>query len=234
MKQPFDHESGTQIMALRQYLGKEPVSFATHFFGLLLTVAGLVTLIVLSAHDSAKMIGMILYGSSLAMVFLASSCFHYFDLGKEGNLLLQKFDHAAIYLLIGGSYIPILLQFLDGSWRIVMLSIVCTLSIAGAIMKFFWMDCPRRLSVAMYLGLGWIIVIPGYKMFPQFSLRLTICLAAAGLIYSVGAVIYALKKPNIWPNYLGFHEIWHLFVLGGAGAHFLFVLDLCSYQRPPF
>jgi hemolysin III len=214
--------------------GKEPVSAWTHLAGFFATIVGMIFLMVESSHDSVKLAGMVIYGTTQASVFLASGCYHYFDIGKKGNLWLQKADHGTIYLLIAGSYVPPLLHFLDGAWRIWMLSVISVLAIAGVIMKLFWMDCPRWLNVSIYLGLGWIIVIPAHKIFPQMDAKLMGWFLSGGIIYTVGAFVYMFKRPDPWPEIFGHHEVWHIFVLGGAAAYFIFVFCLCDMARPVF
>ncbi|MDF1665617.1 MAG: hemolysin III family protein [Planctomycetota bacterium] len=223
-------------MDIRPYLGKEPISFATHFAGFIAALVGGVFLTVLSAHDSAKATGMVVYTLCQASVFLASACYHYFDWGEKWNLFLQKLDHSAIFLMISGSYVPPMMHFLDGTWRVTMLITLGVLAIAGIIMKMVWMGAPRWLSVGIYLGLGWIIVIPGHIILPQLTElpALLAWVATGGVIYTVGAFVYLFQRPNPWPEIFGYHEVWHLFVLGGAAAHFMFVLYLCDIPCPIF
>jgi len=213
---------------------KEPVSALTHFGGFLAASAGLVYLVAASAHDGAKVAGMAVYGSTLVLLFLASSVYHFVDLGESGNRWLKRLDHAAIFLLISGTYVPVLLHTLDGAWRITMLSVVGALAVAGVVLKLVWIDCPSWLSTALYLALGWIVVIPGYKILPHLDATALSWLIAGGLAYSVGAAVYAFRWPDPWPDRLGHHEIWHVFVLVGAAAHFVFTAGLIDAARPLF
>ena len=213
-------------------LFKDPISALTHFIGFLAAVAGLVVLTSLSAHDSVKVIGMAIYGSTLVALFLASSVYHFFDIGTRGNRWLRRLDHACIFLLIAGSYVPPLLHLLDGAWRISMLVLVGGLALVGAIFKIAWIDCPGWLGTAMYLALGWIVLIPAPLILPQLSTAAFGWLLAGGLAYTVGAVVFVLERPDPWPNRFGHHEIWHLFVLAGASAHFLFTTTLIDTPIP--
>jgi hemolysin III len=218
----------------RVRLFKDPVSALTHFLGFLGAVVALVFLVVATAHDGPKVTGMALYGASLISLFLASTAYHFLDLGERGNRWLRRLDHGAIFLLIAGTYIPPILHLLDGAWRISMLSTVCGLALVGAAFKMAWVNCPNWLSVGLYLTLGWIVVVPGYKILPQLPAWPLGWLIAGGVAYSIGAVIYALKWPDPWPKRMGHHEIWHLFVLAGAFAHFVFSWWLVDFPRPPF
>ena len=154
---------------LVRMMGREPINAMTHLGGFMLAIIGVALLVLDSLGSTPKAIGMAIYGSSLALLFLASGAYHYLDIGDDGNRWLKRFDHCAIFLLIAGSYVPPLLHFLAGAWRITMLALVGGLAIAGIVLKLTWINCPRKLSTAIYLGLGWIIVIPGYRILPRLD-----------------------------------------------------------------
>jgi hemolysin III len=213
---------------------KEPMSAYTHLFGVIVSTVGLVFLLLYSTHSAAKVTGMAIYGGSLVALFLASTVYHLLDLGPRGNNWLRRFDHVCIFLLIAGTYVPALLHLLDGAWRISMLSVVGGLALLGVVFKLAWIGCPDWLGVSIYLLLGWVVVVPAWIMFPRLSVPLISCLALGGLAYSVGAAIYFFRRPDPWPEVFGFHEIWHIFVLAGAGAHFAFVWLLLDVPVPPF
>jgi hemolysin III len=213
---------------------KDPVSAATHFAGFLAAIAGLVFLVWRSPSDGPKLVGMAAYGGSLVALFLASSLFHFVDLGERRNRWLQRLDHAAIFGLIAGSYLPPLLHLLDGAWRVTMIAVVVGLAITGAIFKFAWIDCPTWLSTAIYLVLGWIVIIPAPLLLPQIPAAPLTWLLAGGAAYSIGALVYLFEWPDPLPDRVGHHEVWHLFVLAGAGAHFVFTTWLLDVARPPF
>ncbi|MCO4747640.1 MAG: hemolysin III family protein [Proteobacteria bacterium] len=221
-------------MSVRVRFNKDPMSALTHFVGLLFAVGGLVYLLLASLGDSTKLVSMAIYGGSLVLLFGASSAYHFFDLGDRRNRWLQRVDHAAIYGFIAGSYVPALTHLLDGAWRISMLAVVGGLAVLGTLFKMWWMDCPVWLSTGLYLALGWVALVPGPLIFPQLSLGAFGWLLAGGLAYTVGAVVFAKEWPDPFPERFGHHEVWHLFVLAGAGAHFFFVAGLLDAPTPPF
>ncbi len=214
--------------------GKDPLSALTHFVGLLLSIAGLVALCVLSQHDGPKLAVMTTYGATLVAVFLSSTCYHYFDLGERGNRWLRSLDHSAIFLLIGGTYAPAVLHLTDGHGRLFLLGLVTALALTGIVFKVVWVECPDKLSTILYLGFGWMCIVPGYWMFPQLSPGAMVWLALGGLAYTGGAIIYVKERPDPWPGVFGHHEVWHICVLAGAAAHFMFTLGFLDKSYPPF
>jgi hemolysin III len=214
---------------------KDPFSCLSHFVGFLAALVGLVYLLSITEPGTAKRASFLIYGISLPALLLSSSVYHFFIFKTESaNRWLRRMDHAVIYVLIAGTCIPIEMHLLDGNLRVIMLVVIGVLSVAGIVMKLLWIDCPRWLSAGLYIATGWAAVAPGHIMFPKLDTTGITLLIAGGLTYSIGAVIYALKRPDPWPERFGFHEIWHLFVLGGAGAHFAFVASLRDVPCPPF
>lgn len=213
---------------------KEPVSSLTHLAGFFAAVVGLVLIVQAAAHDAPKATAMAIYGTSLALLFFSSAVYHFFDLGPRGNRLLRHLDHASIFLLIAGSYVPPMLVLLGGTWRISMLVAVGALAVAGILFQLVWINAPRGITTALYLAIGWIVIIPAPIILPQLDGLQLATLVGGGLAYSVGAVVYALRWPDPYPLRFGFHEIWHLFVLAGAGAHFAFMVTLLPIAVPAF
>lgn len=213
--------------------GKDPISALTHFLGFIAGVVGLFMLVG-AARNPAQTASVAVYGATLVTVFLASTCYHFFDLGPRGNRVLRRFDHAAIFLFIAGTYVPVVTHLMDGTARVVALSVIGGLAVLGLVFKFTWFQAPRWVNAALYLGLGWIVVPFAPVMLPHFSPGQLVWLATGGVAYTVGAVVYARKRPDPFPGIFGFHEIWHLFVLAGAAAHYGLAYSLLSAQPAAF
>lgn len=211
---------------------KDPWSAATHFAGFLAALVGLGVLVALSVGHPVKQAGMAVYGVTLALLFAASSAYHFFDLGPARNRWLRRLDHAAIFLLIAGTYVPMLLHLLDGAWRVGMLATMAALTALGVALKLVWLESPRWLSVGAYLAMGWVVVVPSYRIFPLLTPLQLGLLVAGGVVYTGGAVVYSLKRPDPWPGVFGHHEVWHLFVLLGAALHFGFTATLLGVPVP--
>jgi hemolysin III len=213
---------------------KDPVSWATHFAGMLAALVGTIFLLAQSWQSPAKFLSMAIYGCSLVTLFGASAIYHFLDVGHRGNRWLQRLDHAAIFFLIAGSYVPAAMHLLDGGWRIAILSVVGSLAFLGMLFKVIWIDCPTWLGAGLYLGLGWLALIPMAEMLPRLDAVGLALLLSGGLAYTLGAVVFVREWPDPWPRVLGHHEIWHLFVLAGAAGHFGFAWHLLEMPVPAF
>jgi hemolysin III len=165
-----------------------------------------------------------IFGSSLIALYTASALYHLLPLSPAGVARLRRVDHISIFLLIAGTYTPFCVLALDGIWRVGLLAVVWGLAVCGILLKIFWMDTPRWLSVALYLGMGWVAVFAAPALFRAVPIWGMAWVLAGALLYSAGALIYGLRRPNPAPGVFGFHELWHLFVLAGSACHFWAVL----------
>lgn len=201
---------------------REPVNTITHGIGAVLSIAGLVLLLREAIHQGSisQIVAFSLFGLSMVLLYTASSLYHALPVREKTIELLRKFDHSMIYVLIAGTYTPVCLLVLDGGLKWGLFTTIWGLAVAGIIKKFLWMNAPRWLSTAFYLGMGWMAIFIFPTMMEKLPAGFIAWIAAGGLIYSIGAIIYGLKKPNPMPEIFGYHEIWHLFVLGGTFSHF--------------
>ena len=203
---------------------REPVNSATHFFGAVLSVVGTVLLVFSALRGETPrslLIAGLVFGLSLTALYCASSLYHYVHCSAPALLRLRKLDHAMIYVLIAGTYTPLLLAFSEGREGFYLTLGIWAVALCGFAMKVVWMGAPRWLSTVLYIAMGWAIVLD-----PAAILRMPSgCLwliALGGLCYTLGAVIYAFKKPNLFQRF-GFHELFHVFVLLGSLLHVLAV-----------
>ena len=183
--------------------------------------AGLVLLVL--APTGAARAAVAVYALSLATVFWVSSTYHRGSWSPEQFTRWQRRDHAAIFLLIAGSYTPFCVLALEGPWRVWLLVAVWIGAGLGITMKLYRVDL-HVLSGVMYLGLGWAAVI----VFPQFVRSLgpapVILTAAGGLLYSLGALALATHRPRLFPRTFGYHELWHAATAAAAACHYVAVL----------
>lgn len=201
---------------------REPVSGLTHLFGVLLSIIGLILLVIQSVHsgNATQIIAFSIYGVSLVLLYLASSLYHLLPVSQKAILRLKKFDHMMIYILIAGTFTPFTLIALRGEMKWGLFTTIWVLAFIGIIVKLLWINVPRWLSTGFYLGMGWLGIVMFPSLIHHFSINGIYWIALGGLFYTVGAVIYAIKKPNPFPKTFGFHEIWHIFVLLGSFCHF--------------
>ena len=200
---------------------KEPANTITHFIPFIGGIIGLILLIVLAKDEMSKLITMLVYGISVIMLYGASSIYHWLRTSEKRELLLRKLDHIAIYVLIAGSYTPVLYFGLSGGWRWAMLGTVWGLAILGMVLKIWFVNAPRWVTTSFYLTLGWLAVIPFYQLVKTLPLGAIVLMIAGGLSYTLGAVIYATKAFSLPKLHLGFHEIFHILVALGTLLHFL-------------
>jgi hemolysin III len=201
---------------------REPVSGLTHAAGGALATAGLVLLLATAASAGRvdQLVAFGVFGLSLISLYTASSLYHLLPLSPAGVAKLRRLDHMSIFILIAGTYTPFCLLALEGAWRWGLLTLIWVLALCGVLLKLFWMDAPRWLSVVLYLGMGWVAVIAAPALFRAVPVGGMAWVLAGGLTYSAGALVYALKRPNLVPGVFGFHEVWHLFVIAGSACHF--------------
>jgi hemolysin III len=203
---------------------KEPVNGLTHAVSAVLAVVGLAVLLIYSPPNGWARLALLAYGLSLVLQFVASAVYHLVKTTPERTLFLRKLDHTAIFLLIAGTYTPVCVLVLSGAWRWGLLAVIWTLAAVGIYFKLAFMRAPRWLSVVIYMAMGWVGVVGIGQLLAALSPEALGWLAAGGLLYSIGAVIYATRRPDFFPGVFGFHEVWHLFVSAASAAHFVFVL----------
>lgn len=191
----------------------------THGIGVLLSIAALVILVVLAVGKGDKwhIVSFSIYGSTMVLLYLSSTLYHSFTKEKIKNLF-ARFDHAAIFLLIAGTYTPFLLTALRGTFGWVLFGIIWGVAIVGVVIRSIYLTRFRKLMVAMYLIMGWMFVVAVGPMIKNLPLTSLIFLFLGGIFYSVGVVFY-LKR-----NLKYGHGIWHLFVLAGSILHFFAVI----------
>ncbi len=202
---------------------KEPVNALTHFVMFLAGLIGLGLLVWKGWGTTSGVAVGAIFGLSIVLLYGASTLYHWVRTTPQKEKILRKLDHISIYLLIAGTYTPVLYYGLEGLWRWIMLAVIWVLSFIGAVMKVWLVDLPRVLTAAFYLILGWLAVIPFGQLVHSLAKPALVLMVAGGLAYTVGAVIYATKIFNFVPERFGFHEVFHIFVGLGTLLHFLMI-----------
>ena len=201
---------------------KDPFSALSHLIGAIMSVIGSIILVYNAIQGGSiwHVLSFVIYGISLISLYTASTVYHWLPLSDEDGLIYRKIDHMMIYVLIAGTYTPICLVSLRGPWGWSLLIGIWALAIGGIILKSISMNIPRWISTAIYIIMGWLVVIAFYPLKNAVSLAGIGWLIGGGIFYTVGAIFYAKKWPEFNCKWFGFHELFHLFVMAGSACHF--------------
>jgi len=200
-------------------IAEELANTTSHGLGVLLSVIALITLMTVSIPegDIIKIASFAIYGTSLILLFLASTLYHGLS-NEKFKQIFKLLDHCAIYMLIAGSYTPLMLITLKGPLGEGMLVLIWLIAFLGIIFKIKWGHKHKKLSLLTYLGMGFISLAVINELYQHLTTSGLVLLAAGGFIYTLGVFFYVQNKIHF--N----HAIWHLFVLAGASCHFFMIL----------
>ncbi|WP_058486720.1 PAQR family membrane homeostasis protein TrhA [Defluviitalea phaphyphila] len=207
---------------------KEPVNVLTHLIGDILSIIGLGFLLYYSMSKGTTwhIVSFSIFGISLILLYTASTLYHALNLSKRKTEILQKIDHMMIYVLIAGTYTPVCLVALRGILGWSLFIFIWIIALIGIFLKIFWFNAPRWLSTLSYIIMGWIVIVAFVPLVKAVNYRGLVYLILGGIFYTIGGIIYGTKRPKINLKFFGFHEIFHIFVLGGSICHFCFMLNL--------
>lgn len=205
---------------------KDPVSALTHFAGAVLSLAAVVALIAkaLSTGNWLYVLAFGIFGFSLVALYTASTVYHIIDKPEAMRQVARRVDHMMIFVLIAGTYTPICLISLSGTIGYALFALIWAIAISGIVMKAFWITAPRWLTSGLYILMGWLVVVAIQPVIAALSAEAFQWLLAGGVIYTIGGIIYALKWPLKNNPWFGFHELFHLFVMGGSFCHFILIV----------
>lgn len=200
---------------------EEIVNAITHGLGALLAIAALVLLVVFSVVKGTvwHVVSFSIFGGTLVLLYLESTLYHSIT-NKRAKRLFRKFDHMSIFILIAGTYTPYCLTVLRGTLGWTILGVVWGCTVLGIVMKAFFTGKKDLISTALYIAMGWVIIIAIKPLYNKMDFLGFLFLVLGGVLYTAGTIFYSKDKINY--N----HGIWHLFVLGGSILHFFSVLSL--------
>ncbi len=200
-----------------------------------LTLAGGIVLIALSPNTVTR-VGSALFTGTAVILFTVSAIYHRGTWSPRVWAFLRRFDHANIFLLIAGSYTPFSLLLLEGTERVVLLTVVWSGAVLGVLFRVFWAGAPRWLYLPIYLALGWAAVffIPSFAHGAQdlgvgIGTAVLVLVLVGGGLYTIGGLVYGFKRPDPWPSWFGFHEIFHTFTILAFVSHYIGV-SLATYS----
>jgi hemolysin III len=205
---------------------REPINGLTHLAGALLSFVGLLAMVIKAAMTTpspAVISAVIIFGVSMILLYSASATYHMVIARDRVIAFLRRLDHSMIFVLIAGTYTPFCFISLNGKTGAILFSIISGIAISGVVFKMVWFNCPRWISTALYIAMGWMIVFVFSPLAGSLNPVGLFLLIIGGIFYTVGGIIYGAKPKFLETKYLGFHEIFHIFIMLGSLAHFLTV-----------
>ncbi len=200
---------------------KELVSSMSHLAGALCASGGAIFLIIKGVSDrvsTLQLAALLIFACSMAALYVASGVYHLSKARGHLATALRKLDHAMIYVLIAGSYTPICFFYLPLKKAAAFALVIWLIAAAGILVKMFCIDTPNWVSASLYILMGWAVVVDFHSFWIVDPYGMAL-IAAGGLAYTAGGIIYAFKRPNL-ASFFGFHELFHIFVLIGSFLHF--------------
>jgi hemolysin III len=203
---------------------KEPVAGFLHFIGAVFSIPALILLVVIGSGSAWKVVSLSIYGASLFILFTFGTFYHWLPRSAGGRYqIFRKLDHIAIYFLIAGTYTPFCLNTMRGPWGWTIFGLIWGMAILGMVLQSVYINVWRWVTTLIYILMGWLVLIAFKPLSQNLPAGGIMLLVAGGVIYSIGGVIYTIKKPDLHPKF-GYHELWHTLVLLGATCHFLAIL----------
>lgn len=205
---------------------REPINGLTHLAGAILSFAALLAMVIkaaLTTGSSLAITAVMIFGISMILLYSASATYHMVMAKDKFIAFLRRLDHSMIFILIAGTYTPFCLISLNGITGWVLFSIVAFVALCGILFKMVWFNSPRWLSTAIYIALGWVVIVVATPLSDIIGSMGLFLLVLGGILYTIGGIIYGVKPKFLKSKYMGFHEIFHIFILLGTTAHFLCV-----------
>ncbi|MRG85110.1 PAQR family membrane homeostasis protein TrhA [Salinibacillus xinjiangensis] len=205
---------------------REPINGYTHLFGAVMSFVGLLALVIKAAMNSfsaVDIMAVIIFGVSMILLYSASATYHMVVAKDRVIAFLRRIDHSMIFVLIAGTYTPFCLISLEGVMGWVLFIVIQGLAVLGVCYKLIWFHSPRWLSTSLYIAMGWLVVFFSSPLADVVGTGGMFLLILGGIFYTIGGIIYGTKPKFLEFKHMGFHEIFHIFILFGSLAHFLSV-----------
>lgn len=203
---------------------REPFNGISHLVGAFLSVVALIAMITkasFSYNSAIEITAVLIFGISMFLLYSTSAIYHMVKASDKVIAFLRRLDHSMIYILIAGSYTPFCLISLRGHKGWTLFIVISIMAVAGVLFKMIWFKSPRWLSTMFYIGMGWMAAFVMSPLAKIISGKGVFFLVLGGVLYTIGGIIYAAKPKFLKFKHIGFHEIFHIFILLGSLSHFL-------------
>ncbi|MGA7988886.1 MAG: hemolysin III family protein [Candidatus Dormiibacterota bacterium] len=194
-------------------------------------LAGAITLVVVSGGDVERRISLAVYGVALVLLFAVSATYHCGPWSVRTRNVWRRLDHATIFIAIAGTYTPIVVNVLRGWQSIVLLTVIWVLAGSGVIVATTGVPLPRGVVVGLYIAVAWTVIFFVPALADRIHGSGLLVIAIGGILYLAGAIVYALRWPNLWPRVFGFHEVFHLLVIAASTVYFVFIAVTIAAPR---
>lgn len=186
-------------------------------------LAGAIALVVLARGDPAKQVSLVVYGAALTLLFTISALYHRVPWTPVWKTVWRRLDHANIFVVIAATYTPIAANMLDGWVRVAVLAGIWAAALTGASVVAAPLALPRPAMVALYIGVGWLALFIIPMLYTRLGVLGVALLFGGGALYSLGAAMYATRRPRLWPRVFGYHEAFHLLVIAASALFFVVI-----------
>lgn len=207
---------------------QELFNFYSHLAGMIAAVIGTVYLAIEASHSAPGIVTALIYGISVIFLFSASSLYHAFKKKENELSFWRRMDRLAIFFMIAGTFTPICYFCLDGTYRWGMISFQWSLVGVGVMSQIFFPRAPRTLYAIIYLFMGWSGLFTIKQVLANMSVSQTVLLFSGAAAFTLGGIIYAIKKPRLIPGVFSFHELFHIMVLIGGSLHYAMIYGVYS------
>jgi len=201
-----------------------PVRGFLHGSAAVVSAAGMALLITRSTPDPARVMSVIIFGVSMMGLYTASALYHSVPWRETWKKRMQRVDHSMIFVLVAGTYTPIAVNVLDGAWRSVTLTVIWSAAAIGIIQKIAFPQVPDWVSITLQTTMGWFAIVPFLELVEQLSGGAILLMMAGGFSYTIGLILLAHERPQLFPRIFSHHEVFHVLVVLGSLFHFLMIL----------
>jgi len=207
---------------------QELFNFYSHFAGMIAAVVGTVFLAIVASYSTSGLVTALIYGISVVFLFSASSLYHAFKKKENELSFWRRMDRLAIFFMIAGTFTPVCYFCLDGAYKWSMIAFQWSLVGVGFISQIFFPRAPRKLYAIIYLFMGWSGIFTIKQVLAKMSISQSVLLLTGAAAFTIGGIIYAIKKPKLVPGIFSFHELFHIMVLIGGVLHYAMIYGVYS------